>query len=195
MQQDPDRPDGPTAAGHLTRRRFLAFAAFGAAAVLVPGLAEASRRPQERARRLSFHNLHTEERLTTVYWERGAYVPSALEEIDAILRDHRTGEIKQMAPALLDLLCALTLRLGSAEPVQVISGYRSAATNALLRSEDPTHVAEHSLHLTGEAIDLTFASRSLRRVRDTALALNGGGVGYYPRSGFVHVDVGRVRRW
>ena len=77
--------------------------------------------------------------------------------------------------------------------MQVVSGYRSPATNALLRADDPGGVAERSLHLTGEAVDLCFEGRSLRRVRDAALALNGGGVGYYPKSGFVHVDVGRPR--
>jgi uncharacterized protein YcbK (DUF882 family) len=190
MSLKPDmRADG------LTRRRFLSLAAWGVALALVPGAAEAARAPRQGVRRLAFHNLHTEERLSTVYWEGGAYVPAALEEIDAILRDHRTGEIRPIAPALIDLVHALSSHLSSPEPVRVISGYRSPATNAMLRGDDPKHVAENSLHLTGEAIDLCFSGRSLRRVRDTALALQRGGVGYYPRSGFVHVDVGRIRRW
>jgi len=146
-------------------------------------------------RRLTFHNLHTEERLTAVYWERGEYVPEALAAIDGVLRDHRTGEVRQMSPGLIDLLHDLATRLGEAGPVQVISGYRSPATNALLRGEDPDGVAEGSLHLFGEAVDLRFERRSLRRVRDAALSLRGGGVGYYPRSGFVHLDTGRLRRW
>jgi uncharacterized protein YcbK (DUF882 family) len=79
--------------------------------------------------------------------------------------------------------------------VQIVSGYRSATTNAMLRANDPVRVAEQSLHLTGEAIDLCIGGRSLRRVRDAALALGGGGVGYYPRTGFVHLDIGRPRRW
>jgi uncharacterized protein YcbK (DUF882 family) len=182
-------------AGGLTRRRFLSLAAWGAALVCVPGVAAAARQPLAPTRRLDFHNLHTEERLGVVYWENGAYVPAALEEIDAILRDHRTGEIRQMAPGLIDLVHALTARLGAAEPVRVISGYRSPATNAMLRGDDPRQVAENSLHLTGQALDFCLSGRSLRKVRDTALALQGGGVGYYPRSGFVHVDIGRVRRW
>lgn len=179
----------------ISRRRFLAFAAWGAAAALVPGVAAASRRPLPQVRRLSFHNLHTEERLTAVYWEQGEYLPDALAAIDGILRDHRTGEVRQMSPALLDLVHELGARLAAAGPVEVISGYRSPATNTLLRGADPDGVAEGSLHLTGEAVDLRFEGRSLRSVRDAALALRGGGVGYYPRSGFVHLDIGRLRRW
>jgi uncharacterized protein YcbK (DUF882 family) len=100
-----------------------------------------------------------------------------------------------MEPRLIDLVYALTLLLGSAAPVQVISGYRSAATNELLRAEDPMRVAERSLHLSGEAIDLCFEDRPLQQVREAALSLAVGGVGYYPISGFVHVDVGRPRSW
>jgi len=179
----------------LSRRRFLAIAAWGVAGVFIPGIAAASRSTIHVARRLSFHNLHTDERLTAVYWQRGSYVPAALEEIDTILRDHRTGEIRTMAPRLIDVIFALTARLGSTTPVQIVSGFRSAATNDQLHAEDPEHVAAHSLHLTGEAVDLCFEDRSLRRVRDAAISLRSGGVGHYPRSGFVHLDIGRVRRW
>lgn len=146
-------------------------------------------------RSLSFENLHTGEGLTTVYWERGEYLPAALEQIDVVLRDHRTGDVRPIAPELIDLVHALTSRLGTREPVQVISGYRSPATNALLRAGDPFCVAEKSLHLTGEAIDLCFADRPLRKVRAAALSLRRGGVGYYPQTGFVHVDIGRRRAW
>lgn len=178
----------------LTRRRFLAFAALGAAAAIFPGVAQASRQPSH-LRRLAFRNLHTEERLAVTYWERGAYVPAALEEIDMILRDHRTGDVRPIAPGLIDLVHALTARLGAAQTVLVVSGYRSPATNALLHANDPQGVAGSSLHLTGEALDLCFENRSLRRVRDVARSLQAGGVGYYPRTGFVHVDVGRPRTW
>lgn len=177
------------------RRRFIGLMAWGAATCLLPGLAEASRSTPPRARKLSFYNLHTDERLDACYWERGSYVPSALEEIDAVLRDHRTGEIRPMSPRLLDLVFALTVQLGSVNPVRIISGYRSAATNEMLRAESPGRVAERSLHLTGEAVDLCFANQPLHRVRDAAIALRGGGVGYYPKSGFVHVDIGRIRTW
>lgn len=192
----PERPPN-TGGAALTRRSFLALTAWGAAAAVLPGVANAGPtvRTLPRVRRLAFHNLHTDERLKTIYWERGRYIPAALEEIDAILRDHRTGEVRQMAPELIDLVHGLTARLGTAQPVQIISGYRSPATNALLHADDPGHVAKRSLHLTGEALDLSIEGHSLRKVRAAALSLHRGGVGYYPRTGFVHVDIGRPRSW
>lgn len=179
----------------VSRRSFLALAAWGAAATFVPNIAAASVVPLTAARRLSFYNLHTDECVETCYWENGAYIPTALEQFNAVLRDHRTGESRQMSQTLIDLVFTLSVLLKSNAPVQIISGYRSPATNALLRSGDPGHVAERSLHLTGEAVDLCFADHSLRRVRDLALSLNAGGVGYYPTSGFVHMDVGPPRSW
>lgn len=178
-----------------SRRRFCTIAAWGLAGACVPGVAAAARPTHAAVRQISLHNLHTDERLTTAYWEHGSYVPAALAEIDTILRDHRTGEIRTMAPRLIDLVFALTARLGSRTPVQVISGYRSLVTNELLRSEDPLQVAGQSLHLCGEAVDLCFEDRSLRQVRDAAVSMRAGGVGHYPKSGFVHLDIGRVRRW
>lgn len=189
------RANPASPAAPVSRRRFFALAAWGAAAALFPGVAGATRPPSRATRRLSFHNLHTDERFDACYWEHGTYVPSVLERIDAVLRDHRTGEIRRMDPRLIDLVFALTVRLGNSAPVQVVSGYRSAATNELLRAADPGRIAGRSLHLSGEAVDLCFTDRSLRAVRDAALSLHGGGVGYYPRTGFVHLDVGAVRRW
>ena len=179
----------------MSRRSFLALVTWGAAATFFPNFAAASFVPIAAARRLSFYNLHTEECVETCYWENGAYIPTALEQFNEVLRDHRTGEARQMSPALIDLVFALSVSLKNSAPVQVISGFRSPATNALLRSDDAGHVAERSLHLTGEAVDLCFEDRSLRRVRDAALSLSAGGVGYYPTSGFVHVDTGRLRSW
>lgn len=169
--------------------------AWGAASALLPGTAKASRTRINDARRIRLHNLHTGERCDACYWEHGAYVPSALEGIDSILRDHRTGEVRQIAPGLIDLVFALTVRLQTTAPVQVISGYRSPATNAMLHAGDPGGVAAGSLHLTGQAVDLALESKPLQRIRDAALSLRGGGVGFYPDSGFVHLDIGRVRRW
>ncbi len=196
LRTDRDPSIRPAPGGDsVSRRRFLALVAWGAASALIPGTAQAGRTKITGARRIRFQNLHTGERCDACYWEHGAYIPSALEQIDAILRDHRTGEVRQIAPGLIDLVYALTIRLRSASPVQVISGYRSPATNALLHAGDPAGVAENSLHLTGKAMDLAFESKPLRRIRDAALSLRGGGVGYYPESGFVHLDIGRVRRW
>lgn len=145
-------------------------------------------------RRLSFHNLHTGESLDAVYWADGSYVPDVLRRIDTVLRDFRTGDVHPIDRRLLDLLVRLRQKLGTTESVHVISGYRSPNTNAMLRAHSEG-VASHSLHMDGMAIDLRVPGRALRDVRAAALDLGGGGVGYYPASDFVHVDVGRVRHW
>ena len=147
-----------------------------------------------RERSLSFHNLHTGESLKTVYWQQGDYLPSSLADINRVLRDHRTGERHDIDPGLLDLLCDLRLRLDTRESLQIISGYRSPSTNAMLHANSDG-VATRSLHLDGKAVDIRIRGRALSLLRKTALAMKGGGVGYYPSSDFVHVDVGRVRSW
>lgn len=146
------------------------------------------------ARRLAFDNLHTGEKLDVAYWENGAYVPSALAAVNHVLRDHRNNQIHVIAPHLLDLLTALSTRLESGPKFEVISGYRSPATNALLHAQS-SEVAQGSLHMVGEAIDIRMGSLDLAYLHRAALSLDMGGVGYYPASDFVHVDIGRVRRW
>lgn len=168
-------------------------------AVIVPVLnkfafAEPSALAGLQERSLSFHNLHTNESLKTVYWQGGEYVDSSLGEINRLLRDHRTNEKHPMDRRLLDLLCELRLKLDTTEPLQIISGYRSPATNAMLHSQSEG-VAPHSLHMDGMATDIRIRGRALALLRKTALSMNAGGVGYYPSSDFVHVDVGRVRSW
>lgn len=147
-------------------------------------------------RTLSFNNLHTGERLSLDYWTGGAYVPDSLAAINHVLRDFRTGEVHAIEPRLLDLLAMLRAKLETDAPVEVISGYRSPKTNATLRGEGGhSGVAAHSLHMQGMAIDIRIADRGLDVLHRTALAMKVGGVGYYPQSDFVHVDVGRVRSW
>ena len=148
-------------------------------------------------RRLKFHNLHTDEKLDALYWENGAYVPSALDAVNHVLRDFRTGDVHQMDPGLLDLLVALSAKVETNSPVHVISGYRSPKTNAMLRDEggEASGVAKKSLHIEGEAIDIRLADVQLSHLCNAALSLGRGGVGYYPHSNFVHVDVGAVRHW
>jgi uncharacterized protein YcbK (DUF882 family) len=176
------------------RRRFLAQGAAAAlCALAAPAAALASPRPPLR-RVLAFDHLHTGERLDIVYWANGHYQPGALKRIDWLLRDFRDDAVHPIDPRLLDLLAALRQRLGVHGPLQVISAYRSPATNAMLASMSEG-VATNSLHLEGRAIDIRVPGRPLSAVRRAALALKGGGVGYYPRSNFVHVDVGGVRRW
>lgn len=176
-----------------SRRRFLKFTACAAAGLLATPAAFAKIGPL-RERPLAFYNTHTGETLHTEYWAQGAYLPEGLAEINHILRDHRTNEVKAIAPHLLDLLYALQVKLGSRQAFHIISGYRSPATNAALQARS-NGVAKRSLHLEGMAIDIFLPDRQLATVREAALSLAQGGVGYYPASNFVHVDVGRVRQW
>jgi uncharacterized protein YcbK (DUF882 family) len=145
-------------------------------------------------RPLAVFNLHTGERLQAAYWEAGAYLPDALTAFDRVLRDHRTGEVHAIAPSILDLTAALLKRLDVQETVQIISGYRSPRSNASLHAAS-SGVATKSLHMQGQALDIRISGVPLARLRDVAWAMQGGGVGYYPASDFVHLDVGRVRRW
>lgn len=174
----------------LSRRALLRLGALGAA-TLAAGRARAALAPE---RALAFVHTHTGERARIVYWADGDYVREGLTAVDHVLRDHYSGDVHAIDPRLLDLLHALAGRLGAATPYHVISGYRSPATNAALAARSGG-VAGHSLHMAGEAIDVRLPGCALPTLRDAALALRGGGVGYYAASDFVHLDVGRVRRW
>lgn len=172
------------------RRHFLA----GAGASLL--VSRPVRANEAGARLLAFDNIHTGEKLKVEYWAEGEYLPDALAQVNHVLRDFRSGDVHPIAPQLLDLLSSLRARLETAAPLTVISGYRSPVTNARLRGEhEHSGVASKSLHMQGMAIDIRIAGRSLAAVHTAALAQRGGGVGYYPASDFVHVDVGRVRTW
>jgi uncharacterized protein YcbK (DUF882 family) len=176
----------------LGRRRFLGLAAAGCALGLSGSrIAEAA---VSGARRLSFYSLHTSEALSTVFWESGHFVPDALAEIDWHLRDFRTGDVRSIDPNLLDLLHRLRTRLAYDGQIHVISGYRSPKTNAMLAAQS-NGVAKNSFHVHGMAIDIQLPGRTLDEVRRAALDLARGGVGYYPKSDFVHVDTGPVRAW
>jgi uncharacterized protein YcbK (DUF882 family) len=145
-------------------------------------------------RRAFVHNLHTGEQLDAVYFEAGRYVPQALAQAMRVMRDWRNGAEHVMDPRLFDVLHGLGAKLGSRQPFQLISGYRSPQTNAMLHAESG-QVASHSQHLLGKASDIRVEGVPLARLHEAALSLKAGGVGYYPVSNFVHVDVARVRRW
>ena len=147
--------------------------------------------------RLRFYHTHTRERLDIVYKRGDTYVPEALDQLDHFLRDHRTGDVHHFDPRLFDLLYDLTAKLhDSGGEIDVICGYRTPWSNEFLRTRSAhTGVAVHSLHMQAEAIDIRLPGISTAEVRDVALRMQRGGVGYYPVSKFVHVDVGRVRRW
>ena len=185
-----------------TRRRFLSrvakVAAFGTVISAWPMVRPlAARRlietmPPERD--LAFVSLHTGERLSTTYARAGSYVPEALHEIDHVLRDWRTGEAVAMDRGLLDLLFALRRKVGSTAPLEIISGYRSPKTNAQLSAKSGG-VAKRSLHMRGMAVDVRLPDRDLALLHRAARELEAGGVGLYSKSGFIHIDTGRVRYW
>jgi uncharacterized protein YcbK (DUF882 family) len=143
---------------------------------------------------LSFVHAHTRETLSTVYFQDGNYLVPSLERVNHLLRDFRTNEVHSIDPALLDILFDLQAQAHHDGPFEVISGYRSPQTNAALRRQSSA-VAEHSLHMDGRAIDVRLRGFPTEKLRDVAVALHRGGVGFYAASDFVHVDTGRVRVW
>ncbi len=178
----------------LSRRQFLVFgAAAGAATALTSLPAEAALRTKVE-RTVALHNIHTGESLKTIYWANGHYETGSLRQLNRILRDHYSGDVHTMDPQVIDLLCALQHRLGTKKPFQIISGYRSPQTNAMLAAEGDG-VAQNSLHMFGKAIDIRMEGMSVHTLGRAAKSLKSGGVGQYPSSNFVHVDVGRVRYW
>jgi uncharacterized protein YcbK (DUF882 family) len=145
--------------------------------------------------RLRLYSTHTDESIDIVYREGNEYVPEAITQLDYFLRDTRTGAVHHFDPRLFDLLNDLTASLGRPDAeINVICGYRTPSTNAYLRHRS-RRVAKHSLHMEAEAIDIRVPGVTTRELQQAALALHRGGVGYYRRSQFVHVDVGPVRRW
>ena len=148
----------------------------------------------DTARTLSFYHTHTGERLEVTYAEGDVYKAKALQSISRYLRDFRSGEETVFDPALLDLLFDLRAQFGGTGTYHVISAYRSPATNEMLRNKSGG-VARLSQHLLGKAIDVRLDGVDTLSLRDKALAMQRGGVGYYKQSNFVHVDTGRVRRW
>jgi uncharacterized protein YcbK (DUF882 family) len=150
--------------------------------------------PKGRERSLALYSPHTGESLKAVYWAEGGYVPDALKDVNYLLRDYRAGEIRPISPRLLDMLYGMKHHLDSDGPFHIISGYRTPKTNALLRKKS-RGVARTSLHLEGKAVDIRLPGCELKALRRAAMQMQMGGVGYYPRSCFVHVDVGEVRYW
>jgi len=173
------------------RRRFLGGAG---ATVLACGPLGAVWAHAAERRSLSFVHTHTCERLDIVYCENGCYRVGALERINYLLRDFRSGDVHPIAPELLDILFDLQRRTEHAGAFEVISGYRSPGTNTELRRHS-SGVAEHSLHLEGRAIDVRLTRFPTSRLHELALAMGRGGVGFYASSDFVHLDNGRIRSW
>jgi uncharacterized protein YcbK (DUF882 family) len=180
---------------YLFRRDFLKLGVMVTGVVLNPFSAQAAfdSRPK-KVKTLNFYNAHTDERLDVGFFHDGKYDTGALTKINYILRDHRSGEIKAIDVKLLDLLHAISDKIRRQAPLHIISGYRSPATNKSLRKKR-TGVASKSLHMLGKAIDFRIPGFSTRELRNVAREMKGGGVGYYPKSDFVHFDTGRIRYW
>ncbi|MDP4034231.1 MAG: DUF882 domain-containing protein [Pseudorhodobacter sp.] len=145
-------------------------------------------------RRVRMYSGRTGESLDTIYWIEGEYIPEVLKEINYFMRDWRSGETIKIDPRNVDIMAAAHRLLDVSEPYMMLSGYRTAATNAMLRSKS-RGVAKHSLHMVGQAADLRLKSRSVGQIAKAAEACASGGVGRYSRSDFVHMDCGPVRHW
>ena len=177
----------------LSRRSFLFNLAGASAAALFAAPADVLA-GFTLERRINFRHTHTKEKLDIVYYSEGRYLPDAMLEIQNFLRDHRTDETHHIDPKLFDILYAISHTCRRNSCFQVVSGYRSPTTNRMLRRKS-RGVARHSLHMQGKAIDVRLDDISSRTLRNVAVALKQGGVGYYRRSDFVHIDTGRVRTW
>lgn len=180
---------------HMPRRRFLQLLA-AAGSVATAGIPKISQASEQHflPRDLSFHNTHTGERAALTYFEQGQYQSGALQEIDNLFRDHRTGEVHPIDPNLLNVLYKLRETLQTDKPFHIISGYRSPLSNGIMHSHS-NGVAKNSLHMLGKAVDIRIEGVNTRDIRDAAISLQQGGVGYYPSSDFVHVDTGMIRYW
>ena len=193
-----DDRNAPLNGRETGRRGFLTFAAASLTALAVPALLPAA--PAQAAplmsgvRRIALHNANTNEHFNGVYWADGAYKADALRKLDVLLRDHRAKQVCRFNPRLFDLLARVHQTVESDEPFRVICGYRSRRTNAMARRRS-RGVAKESYHTKGMAIDVMLPDVELSAIAEAAMELEIGGVGYYPRSGFVHLDVGPVRSW
>lgn len=177
------------------RRHFLRHTATLAAGGVLPALPGRARASMPGARGLALAHTHTHENIDLVYAVREQFVPQALGLLNHFLRDHYNGEVGAIDPQLFELLHRVREVLGSGAAFEVISGYRAPATNEHLRATRGGGVARNSLHMEGRAIDVRLPGVALADLRDAALSLHAGGVGFYPNERFVHIDTGRVRRW
>ncbi|MFT0849243.1 DUF882 domain-containing protein [Achromobacter sp. F4_2707] len=180
---------------NLTRRRLLSAASGSAIFCAFPTVAKAITLGRSTERDLAMDHTHTHEKIELTYAIGRQYVPQALNHLNHFLRDHYSGLVGVMDPALYDIMHALQTSLQVRSPYQIISGYRAPHTNERLRTTRGGGVARRSLHMDGKAVDLRIPGVPLKELRDAALELARGGVGYYPGSNFIHIDTGKVRSW
>jgi uncharacterized protein YcbK (DUF882 family) len=143
---------------------------------------------------LSLYNPRTKERFNGIYWRNGEYIADALDNLNYIMRDTRTDAVKQIDTDLLDLIYKVSLKLKTEGPFHVLSGYRSRKTNSLLL-KNYKNTAKNSYHFKGKAVDIRLPGQRTSTMRRAVFELREGGIGYYPRQGFVHIDVGPIRYW
>lgn len=190
----------PNSSSQLHRRQFLRYSVKAAAVIVAgsitaPALASALTAPIHGPdRKLRLVNAHTWEKLDIVFWTQGVHIDESMREISHLMRDHRADEAIAMDYKLIDDLYALYNLLDTTERVHVLSGYRTKATNAKLRSRS-SGVAKYSLHMEGRALDINVPGKTAKQIQTAAVSMGSGGVGYYPSSGFVHIDTGNVRAW
>ena len=177
----------------VTRRDFLGYSAAAFASLMTPARANTLRH-DHGDKILNLYNIHTGESLRASYWADGQLQPDELFAINKIMRDHRSKEVTSMDLKLLDFMHAMQQSIGKSGHYEIISAYRSASSNAYLRNSS-NGVAKRSLHMRGKAIDVRMTGVDLKHLRQAALRLHAGGVGYYPDSNFIHVDTGRPRFW
>lgn len=169
-----------------------------AGSLLLPNVAQAAavKMPKSGSYDLSFVNIHTGEGFSGTYRVGNRYLPDAFEEINYVLRDFRTDDVFPIDPHVIDIIYMVQRKTGRKSPLEVLSGYRSPRTNNMLRHASArSGVARNSMHLSGQAIDFRMSGASTRGLRDIATGLKAGGVGYYAKSDFVHVDTGKFRTW
>lgn len=178
-----------------TRRGFLKWTGAVTAGVmcgLIDALPASAR--ETIGYKVSIHNIHTDETFSGVYRVGKYYSPKAFRQINRLMRDHRTGDIHPIDPRLIDIVSKIQKQCRCSQPVELLSGFRSPKTNTMLRRKS-RGVAKNSYHTKGQAADIQIPGASTKKTRNAALALRAGGVGYYPRKSFVHVDTGDVRTW
>ncbi len=185
----------------VSRRKFLGFGALAAgslaaSSIIHPASAAIFGRSEQfdGARKITFRNSHTGEIFSGVYRVGDKYLPDAFDRINIVLRDFRSNELFPIDPRVVDIIYTVHGLTGSTEPYEVLSGYRCPKTNAGLRKASEG-VAKNSLHMTGQAIDLRMPGYATKQIQKLAISLKAGGVGYYPKSDFVHMDTGDVRSW
>jgi len=178
----------------INRREILKLGLAGTLATVVPLGFSSDAQASRHTWRVGFRHAHTGESFNGVYRVGDKYLPEAFERLNYVLRDFRTGEVFPMDPRVIDIMAIIQRKAKSRNPIEIFSGYRSPKTNNGLR-RNTSGVAKNSFHMYGQALDLHIDNYSTSKLRKIAMGLRAGGVGYYPKSQFIHVDTGKVRSW